>query len=86
MVLHTQLLEPAIVITKNAEPWSVNGNQGITYRLTLMIGEEVEKIKVLDDVVFNQIEKGKTYIFEGVVNVRNAKVGELKISGFMEQD
>ncbi|MFR2214064.1 MAG: hypothetical protein ACLS61_09725 [Ruminococcus sp.] len=41
------------VITKNATPYDVDGNKGITYRLVVMADNDVEKLKVVDEKTYN---------------------------------
>lgn len=62
----------------------VFGNAGITYRLVIMDGDDVEKVKVVDENAYNKFEKGKDYILTGQVNVNNARCGEWKVNGFVK--
>ena len=71
------------VISKTATPSAVDGNAGITYRLVIMDGDDVEKVKVVDENAYNKFEKGKDYILTGQVNVNNARCGEWKVNGFV---
>ena len=48
MKIYTELTQKVTVITKNATPYDVDGNKGITYRLVVMKDNDVEKIKVVD--------------------------------------
>lgn len=72
------------VITKNATPYDVDGNRGITYRLVVMVDNDVEKLKVTDEKTYNLFEPGKTYILTGEFDVRNSKYSEWKVNGFVQ--
>lgn len=72
------------VITKNATPYDVDGNRGITYRLVVMVDNDVEKLKVIDEKTYNLFEPGKTYILTGEFDVRNSKCSEWKVNGFVQ--
>ena len=69
---------------KNATPYDVDGNRGITYRLVVMADNDVEKVKVIDEKTYNLFEPGKTYILTGEFDVRNSKCGEWKVNGFAQ--
>ena len=47
MKMYTELKQEVTVITKNATPYNVDGNSGITYRLVIMLGDDVEKGDVI---------------------------------------
>lgn len=49
MTIYTTATKPVEVITKNATPYDVDGNKGITYRLVVMADNDVEKLKVVDE-------------------------------------
>ena len=49
-----------------------------------MDGDDVEKVKVVDENAYNKFEKGKDYILTGQVNVNNARCGEWKVNGFVK--
>lgn len=74
------------VITKNENPYDVDGNKGITYRLVVMCGNDVEKIKCINKDVYDSFECGKNYILTGEIDVRNARVSEFKVNGFKPFD
>ena len=84
MKLFTTMNKDVTVITKNATPYDVDGNKGITYRLVIMADNDVEKVKVVDENTYNKFEKGKDYILTGQVNVNNARCGEWKVNGFVK--
>lgn len=84
MTIYTTMDKAVIVISKTATPYAVDGNAGITYRLVIMDGDDVEKVKVVDENAYNKFEKGKEYILTGQVNVNNARCGEWKVNGFVE--
>ena len=48
MTIYTTATKPVEVITKNATPYDVDGNKGITYRLVVMADNDVEKLKFVD--------------------------------------
>lgn len=84
MTIYTTMDKAVIVISKTATPYAVDGNAGITYRLVIMDGDDVEKVKVVDENAYNKFEKGKEYILTGQVNVNNARCGEWKVNGFVK--
>lgn len=83
MIINSVMNDTVTVITKNATPYEVNGNKGITYRLVIMSGNDVEKVKVTDEKVYNSFEPGKVYCLSGQVSVNNARCGEWKVNGFV---
>ena len=83
MKIYTELTQKVTVITKNATPYDVDGNKGITYRLVIMADNDVEKVKVVDEPTYNRFEIGKTYRLSGEVDIRNARCGEWKVNGFV---
>lgn len=83
MKFYTRMNKPVTVITKNATPYDVDGNKGITYRLVVMADNDVEKVKVIDEIAYNSFEPGKDYILTGEVDIRNARCGEWKVNGFV---
>lgn len=83
MKFYTKMTKPVTVITKNATPYDVDGNKGITYRLVVMVDNDVEKVKVVDEPTYNTFEAGKTYMLTGEVDIRNARCGEWKVNGFI---
>lgn len=85
MKLFTSMTKEVTVITKNATPYDVDGNRGITYRLVIMADNDVEKVKVVDEKVYNLFENGKNYILTGEVDIRNARCGEWKVNGFVSR-
>ena len=84
MTIYTTMDKAVKVISKTATPYAVDGNAGITYRLVIMDGDDVEKVKVVDESAYNKFEKGKEYILTGQVNVNNARCGEWKVNGFVK--
>ena len=85
MTIYTTLSEPVTVITKNAIPYDVDGNKGITYRLVVMADNDVEKLKVVDEKTYNMFEPGQNYLLTGQFDVRNARCGEWKVNGFVRK-
>lgn len=83
MKLFTTMNKDVTVITKNATPYDVDGNKGITYRLVIMADNDVEKVKVVDEPTYNRFETGKTYRLTGEFDIRNARCGEWKVNGFV---
>ena len=83
MKLFTTMNKDVTVITKNATPYDVDGNKGITYRLVIMADNDVEKVKVVDEPTYNRFETGKTYRLTGEVDIRKARCGEWKVNGFV---
>lgn len=65
MTIYTTLSKPVTVITKNATPYGVDGNKGITYRLVVMADNDVEKLKVVDEKTYNMFEPGQNYLLTG---------------------
>ena len=84
MTIYTTMDKAVKVISKTATPYAVDGNAGITYRLVIMDGDDVEKVKVVDENTYNKFEKGKDYILTGQVNTNNARCGEWKVNGFVK--
>lgn len=85
MKLFTNMTKEVTVITKNATPYDVDGNKGVTYRLVIMADNDVEKVKVIDEKTYNLFENGKSYILTGEVDIRNARCGEWKVNGFVSR-
>lgn len=81
MFIETVTKKPVTVITKNATPYSVEGNSGITYRIVVLMENDVEKLKCVNKDVFDAIIPGKDYILSGGFNVSNGRVSEWKVSG-----
>ena len=84
MTIYTTMDKAVTVISKTATPYAVDGNAGITYRLVIMDGDDVEKVKVVDENAYNKFEKGKEYILTGQVNINKARCGEWKVNGFVK--
>lgn len=84
MTIYTTMDKAVKVISKTATPYAVDGNAGITYRLVIMDGDDVEKVKVVDENTYNKFEKGKDYILTGQVNINNARCEEWKVNGFVK--
>ena len=85
MTIYTTLSKPVTVITNNATPYDVDGNKGITYRLVVMVDNDVEKLKVVDEKTYNMFEPGQNYLLTGQFDVRNARCGEWKVNGFVHK-
>lgn len=84
MTIYTTMDEAVTIISKTATPYAVDGNAGITYRLVVMSGDDVEKIKVVDENAYNKFEKGMECILTGQVNISNSRCGEWKVNGFVK--
>ena len=82
MKICTELTQKVTVITKNATPYDVDGNKGITYRLVVMKDNDVEKIKVVDEKTYNLFQNGQEYLLTGEFDIRNARCREWKVNGF----
>ena len=82
MKIYTELTQKVTVITKNATPYDVDGNKGITYRLVVMKDNDVEKLKVVDEKAYNLFQNGQEYLLTGEFYIRNARCGEWKVNGF----
>ena len=82
MKIYSTMTEKVTLITKNATPYDVDGNKGITYRLVIMKDNDVEKVKVVDEAAYNQFEPGKEYVLTGEFDIRNARCSEWKVNGF----
>ena len=82
MKIYTELTQKVTVITKNATPYDVDGNKGITYRLVVMKDNDVEKLKVVDEKAYNLFQNGQEYLLTGEFDIRNAHCGEWKVNGF----
>lgn len=82
MKICTELTQKVTVITKNATPYDVDGNKGITYRLVVMKDNDVEKIKVVDEKTYNLFQNGQEYLLTGEFDIRNARCSEWKVNGF----
>lgn len=82
MKINTELTQKVTVITKNATPYDVDGNKGITYRLVVMKDNDVEKIKVVDEKAYNLFQNGQEYLLTGEFDIRNARCSEWKVNGF----
>ena len=82
MKIHTESTQKVTVITKNATPYDVDGNKGITYRLVVMKDNDVEKIKVVDEKTYNLFQNGQEYLLTGEFDIRNARCSEWKVNGF----
>lgn len=82
MKIYTELTQKVTVITKNATPYDVDGNKGITYRLVVMKDNDVEKLKVVDEKAYNLFQNGQEYLLTGEFDIRNARCGEWKVNGF----
>ena len=59
MIIYTTCERPVTVITKNATPYDIDGNKGITYRIVVMQDNDVEKLKVVDEKVYNLFQPGQ---------------------------
>lgn len=82
MKINTESTQKVTVITKNATPYDVDGNKGITYRLVVMKDNDVEKIKVVDEKAYNLFQSGQEYLLTGEFDIRNARCSEWKVNGF----
>ena len=77
MTIYTTAIKPVEVITKNATPYDVDGNKGITYRLVVMADNDVE--------TYNLFQPGQKYLLTGQFDVRNARCGEWKVNGYAQK-
>ena len=82
MKIYTELTQKVNVITKNATPYDVDGNKGITYSLVVMKDNDVEKIKVVDEKAYNLFQSGQEYLLTGEFDIRNARCSDWKVNGF----
>ena len=82
MKFYTESTQKVTVITKNATPYDVDGNKGITYRLVVMKDNDVEKIKVVDEKAYNLFQSGQEYLLTGEFDIRNARCSDWKVNGF----
>lgn len=82
MKMYTSMTQEVTVITKNATPYNVDGNSGITYRLVVMKDDDVEKIKVIDEKTYNTFQPGQKCILTGEFDIHNARCSEWKVNGF----
>ena len=85
MKFYANLNKKVSVSTKNATPYNVDGNSGVTYRLAILVDNDVEKLKVVDEATYNMFEPGKEYVLTGEFDVRNGKCGEWKVNGFLNK-
>ena len=85
MIIDTVCKNPVTVIAKNATPYEFNGNRGVTYRIIVMMDNDVEKLKVVDEKAYNLFQTGKTYQLTGQLSVNNARCGEWKVNGFVRE-
>ena len=85
MTIFTAMTKEVTVIAKNATPYEIDGNRGITYRLAILADNDVEKVKVVDEKAYNLFVPGKNYVLTGQVEVRNGKVNEWKVNGFVQK-
>lgn len=85
MIIYTTCERPVTVITKNATPYDVDGNKGITYRIVVMRDNDVEKLKVVDEKAYNLFQPGQEYMLTGQLTVNNARCGEWKVNGFVDE-
>lgn len=85
MKFYANLNRKVQVITKNATPYDVDGNKGVTYRLVVLEDNDVEKIKVVDEKTYNMFESGKEYLLTGEFDIRNGRCGEWKVNGFLNK-
>lgn len=86
MKLYLNMSKPVTVITKNETPYSVDGNSGITYRIIVMAGDDVEKIKCVTKEVYDSINPGDVGLLSGEVDIRNAKCSEFKVNGLIRNN
>lgn len=85
MTINTTSTNAVTVITKNATPYDVDGNKGVTYRLVVMKDNDVEKLKVVDEKTYNMFQPGQKYLLTGQFDVRNARCSEWKVNGFVQK-
>nr|WP_294677555.1 hypothetical protein [uncultured Blautia sp.] len=83
MKFYSTLSKKVKVITKNATPYEVEGNKGITYRLVILNDNDVEKIKVIDEKTYTEFEPGKDYLLTCEFDIRNGRCGDVKVNGFV---
>ena len=70
------------ILLKNETPYNVNGSAGITYRVGVLLDNDVEKIKCASKEVYDAIMVGSAGRLMMQVNVRNGSVSEPRITGF----
>ena len=71
-------------ITKNSTPYNLENRSGITYRIVVMAGDDVEKLKVIDKDVYDLFEPGNHYQLTGQLEVRNGRYSEWRVDGFVQ--
>lgn len=85
MTFYTTLGKAVEVITKNATPYDVDGNKGVTYRLVVMADNDVEKLKVVDEKTYNMFQPGQKYLLTGQFDIRNGRCSEWKVNGCVQK-
>lgn len=70
------------ILLKNETPYNMNGNAGVTYRVGVLLDNDVEKIKCASKEVYDSIMVGSTGKLMMQVNVRNGSISEPRITGF----
>lgn len=83
MKIYLTMQKNVTVVTKNETPYSVNGNTGITYRLAILNGDDVEKIKCINKEVYEQFLVGSSYLLTGELDIRNGSMSEFKVNGYV---
>lgn len=85
MTFYTTLGKAVEVVTKNATPYDVDGNKGVTYRLVVMADNDVEKLKVVDEKTYNMFQPGQKYLLTGQFDIRNGRYSERKVNGCVQK-
>ena len=58
------------VLSKSANEWNMNGRNGITYKIGIRCGEDIDKVKVTPEL-YGELQIDHDYMLVGTLTVSN---------------
>ena len=58
------------VLTKSANEWNMNDRHGISYKVGIRSGDDIDKVKVTKDL-YDQLQVDHDYLLVGSLNISN---------------
>lgn len=62
------------VLSKSANDWEMNGRKGVSYKVGIRSGDDIDKVKVSREL-YEQLELDHDYLLVGSLNISNGNTG-----------
>lgn len=80
MQIYAKSNNPVTILTKSEKPWEMEGRKGTTLRFGILAGDDIDKIKCVNQEAFDNVILGESYYVTFLVEVVNGSVREVRIS------